>query len=112
MSWLPGISQAKSLFQAITGDLDGAKETQKQFFQQCPVVSQTTSLIQFLADDKEGAKETWNKGCSTVNQVVNSVPIVGHVKSGIHKVCGDDEGAAQAFKSANRSTGCLHLIFI
>lgn len=43
---IPVVSQAKSGVQLICGDTDGATETQKDFFQQCPVVSQV-NFIQF-----------------------------------------------------------------
>jgi hypothetical protein len=40
--WIPGISQLKSGFQLICGDVKGAKKTQKHFVRQCPVVSQVS----------------------------------------------------------------------
>ena len=39
---------------------------------------------------------------------MNSVPVVGHVKSGIHLLCGDKKGAAEAYDTATRSTSKNH----
>ena len=44
MDAVPVFSQAKSLFQDVTGDTRGARETQKNFFRKAPVISQLTSL--------------------------------------------------------------------
>lgn len=41
--WIPGISQAKSLFQLICLDTEGAAKTQENFIRQCPVVSQVSN---------------------------------------------------------------------
>ena len=44
------------------------------------------------------------------NEFLNGVPVVGHVKGVIHDICGDDEGARQAFSSANRTSGIIAVI--
>jgi hypothetical protein len=42
-----------------------------------------------------------------VNQVVNSVPIVGHIKGMVHYACGDTERGDAAVRSATRTTVVL-----
>ncbi len=105
MSWLPGVSQIKSVFQLVTLDFDGAVATQKEFFQKCPIVSQVTAGVQLAVGEKDAAKKTWDQGLGTVNGVVNGIPVVGHVKGAIHLMCDDQEGAIAAFKSSTRTTG-------
>ncbi len=39
MDWIPGISQLKSGVQLLCGDVEGAKQTQKNFVDLCPGVS-------------------------------------------------------------------------
>ena len=39
--------------------------------------------------------------------VLNGVPVVGHIKGGIHYACGDKDGGDQAMKAASRTTGVL-----
>jgi len=65
---------------------------------------------------KEAAEEKFT-GCANAatklskgvvargNGMLNSVPVVGHVKGAIHDLCGDEEGARQAYFSANRAAG-------
>ncbi|KAK2757729.1 hypothetical protein FQN54_004698 [Arachnomyces sp. PD_36] len=73
MSWIPGISQIKSLFQFATGDSDGAKKTQEEFL------------------------DTWkNHKLELLSDVVDNIPVVGHIK-------GDNEGAIRAEESASRT---------
>lgn len=80
LDWLPLVSQLKSTVQLITGDTEGAAQTQANFFRECPGVSQATSLVQLAAGDAEGALETQKRCLGTVNNVANGIPVVGHVK--------------------------------
>lgn len=56
MSTVPFVSQLKSLWQAVTGDLSGAKATQEQFI------------------------KVWSHPGKQIADMADSVPIVGHVK--------------------------------
>lgn len=80
IDWIPGVSQVKSLAQAITGDFEGAAKTAENFTRECPVVSQITSAVQLAAGDIDGAIETQKICLGTVNNVANGIPVVGHVK--------------------------------
>ena len=81
--WIPGFAQLKSLGQLVTGDAEGAAQTQKNFFRECPGVSQVTSVAQLAAGDADGALETQKRCFGTVNNVANGIPVVGHVKGKI-----------------------------
>ena len=87
------------------GDFDGAKITQQDFIQQCPVVSQVTSIVQLISGDESGALETQKKCLGTINNAANSIPGIGHVKGFVHLAVGDKEEAADAMKASTRSTG-------
>lgn len=40
---IPVVSQIKSFVQWLFGDTDGAKKTQEDFVQECPIISQVTN---------------------------------------------------------------------
>jgi len=107
MDWFPVVSQVKSLVQGISGDAEGARATQANFSRQCPVVSQIRSLVEVSLGDAEAARNTQKEFGGTMSNVVNGIPAVGHVKGGIHYVCGDYEGGDRALKSSSRTTGVL-----
>lgn len=105
MDWIPVLSQVKSLVQVISGDAEGAQQTQENFLKQCPIVSQGTSLVQAISGDEKGARETQMAFLNTVSGVANGIPVVGHAKGVVHYVCGDKEGGDQAMKSSSRTVG-------
>eukprot|EP01031_Cornospumella_fuschlensis_P030740 gene30740-37142_t len=104
MSWIPVISQLKSLVQVCTGDAAGAKKTQIEFLRQCPVVSQCTSLVYSIEGNNNQASEVQMEFLQTMGCVVDGIPLAGHVKGGIHFACGDDERGRQSIKSSSRTT--------
>ena len=105
--WLPIVSQIKSLVQVIGGDAEGARRTQENFSKQCPVVSQVRSAVEAIGGDEEAARKTQMEFVHTVSGVADSLPIVGHVKGGIHYACGDTDGGDNAMKAASRTTGAI-----
>ncbi|KAL3837580.1 hypothetical protein ACJMK2_022928 [Sinanodonta woodiana] len=107
MDAVPVFSQIKSLAQWATGNKKGAVVTQDNFLKLCPVVSQGTSVVQAIAGDCEGARETQIQFLKGINGMVNSVPVVGHVKGAVHYVCGDKEGGDNAMKAASHTTGVI-----
>ena len=84
---VPVASQIKSGVQAIAGDTKGARETQENFLNTCPVVSQGKTIVHLCAGDNEAAKETQLKFVKGVSDFADGVPVVGHVKGGIHYAC-------------------------
>ncbi|CAI8035286.1 Glutathione amide reductase [Geodia barretti] len=57
--------------------------------------------------DTEGARETQLEFVGFLNDSADSIPVVGHVKGGIHYVCGDTEGGDKAMKSSSRTAGVI-----
>ncbi|CAF1483909.1 unnamed protein product [Adineta steineri] len=55
----------------------------------------------------EAAKKVGTGVVDNVNGILNSTPGVGHIKGGIHDLCGDDEGARKAYFAANRMVGVI-----
>ncbi|GMS96339.1 hypothetical protein PENTCL1PPCAC_18514 [Pristionchus entomophagus] len=105
---LPVISQTKSLVQLATGDKEGARATQEKFFHECPIVAQATSAVEYAIDrDVERLAETNKRSVKVLSNFTDGIPVVGHVKGGIHALAGDSEGAKAAVKSANRSIGVV-----
>lgn len=107
MDWIPILSQAKSVFQWICDDVEGAKQTQTNFLKTCPIVSQGTSIVQSISGDIEAALETQMAFGRTMSGVANGIPVVGHAKGFIHYACGDSEGGDQSMKSSSRTIGYL-----
>ncbi len=104
---VPVISQAKSTVQAIAGDTEGAKETQKDFLDTCPVISQGKSLYHWLDNDEQAARETQVKFGKGMSDLADGIPVVGHIKGGVHYACGDVDGGDSAMKSASRTVGVI-----
>eukprot|EP00640_Fibrocapsa_japonica_P007175 CAMPEP_0113945448 /NCGR_PEP_ID=MMETSP1339-20121228/45976_1 /TAXON_ID=94617 /ORGANISM="Fibrocapsa japonica" /LENGTH=192 /DNA_ID=CAMNT_0000951033 /DNA_START=36 /DNA_END=614 /DNA_ORIENTATION=- /assembly_acc=CAM_ASM_000762 len=105
---IPVVSQAKSLVQVCSGDAKGARKTQENFLKQCPVVSQGTSAVQAICyNDHEAARETQLEFLGAMNDLADGTPVVGHIKGGIHYMCGDSSGGEKAMKSATRTTGVV-----
>lgn len=104
---LPVVSQVKSLVQVIGGDAEGARQTQVNFSQQCPVVSQARSLVEVIGGDAEAARKTQMRQLESLSDMADGLPVVGHIKGGIHYACGDGAGGDKAMKSASRTTGVI-----
>jgi len=111
MDWVPAVSQAKSLVQTVSGDIEGAKQTQRNFIETFPIVSQVKSLGHFLKGNREKAKKVQknfitNAGGFT-NEAINSTPVIGHIKGAVHYAMGDREGGKQAIDSASHASGAI-----
>jgi hypothetical protein len=72
-----------------------------------PVVSHGVAVVAKIIGKDEMAKEYWDKGNEAASAMLNSMPVVGHVKGAIHYLCGDSEGAEKAFLAATRTTVVL-----
>ncbi|MGH0141274.1 UNVERIFIED_CONTAM: hypothetical protein FKN15_077998 [Acipenser sinensis] len=107
MDAIPVLSQLKSFVQWVAGDSEGAEETQANFLQRCPVVAQGTSAVQAIMGDQEGARQTQIEFLKGLNDKVDSVPVVGHVKGTVHYICGDKKGGDKAMKAASHTAGVI-----
>ena len=99
---VPVVSQTKSLVQAISGDTEGARRTQENFSRQCPIVSQTRSLVEVSMGDPDAAAETQKQFVKGASDFADKLPVVGHIKGGIHYACGDRDGGDKAMMHATR----------
>lgn len=102
---IPVISQAKSAVQAICGDMEGARETQINFIEQAPVISQVNSAIRAIGGDIKGAERVQKRFVNGVSDFADGIPVVGHIKGGIHYAVGDKKGGDAAMKSSSRTVG-------
>jgi hypothetical protein len=107
MDAFPIVSQVKSLWQWIGGDSEGAKQTQENFSRRCIVVSQVRSAVHALAGNQEEARAVQTEFIKGLSSFTDGIPIVGHLKGGIHYAVGDKEGGENAMKSASRTTGTI-----
>ncbi|VDH89956.1 Hypothetical predicted protein [Mytilus galloprovincialis] len=106
--WIPLVSQVKSFVQWVCGDSDGAKQTQINFTKQCILVSQLRSLGELIFISKEAAIDTQCEfRDTTVYGVLDSIPIVGHLKGLVHYALKDRERGDRAMKAASRTAATL-----
>lgn len=105
---VPVVSQTKSLVQVISGDQPGALATQIDFSRQCPIVSQVNSAIQAAMGDMEEAKKIQEEDfVNSMENLVDAVPVIGHVKGAVHYGLDQHEEGSKCMKAASRSTGTL-----
>ena len=97
---VPVVSQVKSMWQAMEGDMEGARETQVDFIRRCPVVSQLNSMGHAIIGDNQEALRIQEEFAQK-NQVV---PVLGHMISAVYAACGQKE---KAQKAAIWATGSL-----
>jgi len=107
MDWMPVVSQSKSLVQALAGDVEGAWCTQVAFTRSCPLVSQCRSLGELYMGHLDDARQTQFESCMVLNRIVNSIPVVGHIKGLVHYLCDDADGGDRAVRSATRTVGVV-----
>lgn len=100
-----GVAQFKSLVQLIAGDVDGARQTQENFLNQAPMISQYKSLYHLIDGNEEAARETQEIFLNnTITPMVESTPVVGHIKGAVHIALGEEERGVEIIKGATTST--------
>ena len=92
---IPVISQAKSLFQVIVGDEKGAQKTQEEFLRTGIIASQINSLVHSINGNNAEALKIQKEFGSTAENIVNGLPVVGHIKGAIHILANDEERGKQ-----------------
>ncbi|CAK4067068.1 unnamed protein product [Aphanomyces euteiches] len=99
---VPLISQAKSIFQALVGDVKGAAQTQDNFTKGCPVVSQARSLVErTILQDPDAASKTQQHFFSfSLDHCIG----LSQAKSIVQAIRGDTEGALRT--QDNFTKGC------
>ena len=99
--YTPGLSQVKSIIQFCCGDTKGAKKTQDNFTQVCPIISQLRAVGEYFLGRREEAVDTLIGG----SKFIDTIPVAGHAKGVYHYACGDKESGDAAMIAASRTTG-------
>ncbi len=106
---VPVVSQMKSLVQYIGGDSAGALGTQQNFAYNntFPVISQIASAGYAIGGDMDRAEDLQKKFAKDMERVIDSIPVAGHIKGGVHYALGDNNQGDESMKAASRSTGVV-----
>jgi hypothetical protein len=106
---VPIVSQAKSAVQFSMGDTPGARATQNNFFMNntFPILSQAASLGYAAAGNNEKALDLQAKFAEDMGTVIDSIPVAGHIKGGIHYALGQNDKGEESMKAASRSVGVV-----
>lgn len=107
MDGIPVFSQLKSAIQFACHQTEQALQTQINFSRQCPIVSQVRSLAESISGDNKAAQETQKECGLFLLNLCNGIPVVGHIKGGIHYAFGDAEGGDAALKAASHTSGVM-----
>ena len=89
---VPGLSQIKSLCQAMEGDMEGARQTQMDFIRRCPVVSQLNSLGMAMVGDNDEALKIQHEFA----EHNRGIPVLGHAIAAGYAACGQMDKAQEA----------------
>lgn len=98
---IPLISQAKSLVQIFSGDIEGARKTQENFSRQIPIVRSIVESSIGNSDEVKKVQEQFLGGF--LEPLVDNTPVIGHVKGAIHMVVGDTERGQEIMKGATNT---------
>ena len=101
---IPGVSQAKSFVQWVSGDEKGATRTQENFSKWCPVVSQARSAVEATYDTDQARRTQESFRDNFLEPAADGTPGVGHVKGAVHYALGDRKKGDESMKAASRTT--------
>ena len=65
------------------------------------------TVVKLAKHTVEAAVESGKVVIHTTNEVANGMPVIGHIKGGIHYAIGDRKSGNEAMKKASRSTGVV-----
>lgn len=97
-------SPVKIACQVTTGNFEGAGDTVKDLVVSTPVVSHAAAGGLLVVGEQEAAANLWQHSNKNLNDITNSIPVVGHAKGLVHYVCDDAAGGQEAMEKANRTT--------
>ena len=100
--WIPVVSQLRSVLEFIGQDSIGATSTHHQFLKRCPVVSQAAAGIGLKGANSTIAMAN-SETLRVFSDLMDAVPIIGHLKSTVHLIKNDSEAALVSFLSSTRS---------
>lgn len=101
---IPIISQAKSFVELCAGDEAAARRTQVEFTRVCPGASQITSFVYACKNDNEEATKIQKECGRAMEGLADGIPVVGHIKGGIHYAMGDQTKGDECMVGATKST--------
>jgi hypothetical protein len=101
------VAPVKATCQAIAGNTDAAAETFAEMMETTPILSHGMALIAKIDGNDAVAKKFWDSGNSATSSMINAIPVVGHAKGVVHNICGDHEGAKDAYLAATRTSTVL-----
>lgn len=101
LDMIPAISQVKSLGEWIFRDLGYASRTAKNFLNDGIGASQLRSLYYLATGDFDQAIEIQKKFGRSVAAGIDYVPIIGHIKSGIELLNGNQDQSFKTFGKAS-----------
>ena len=87
---------------------DAAGHSFVDYAERSPVQAVVHSAVALFDDDaKAGLADHWKKVGSSAVELVDGMPVVGHVKGVYHYLDGDKEAGDQCMKAASRSTAVV-----
>jgi len=104
---IPGTAQIKSLFQLVAGDPNGAANTQLNYLNQGVGPAQLRSAYFAVKGDTKKALDIQGKCFSNLEGLIDGIPVVGHIKGGVHLLAGDHDHGWDALKSATTTSGAI-----
>lgn len=104
---LPVVAQAKSLFQMVTGDFDGALNTQKNFVNDGLITSQARSAYFLVTGEPQKALDIQKEFGKNAEPLIDGLPVIGHLKGAIHLAVGDTRHGVRALESATSNLSAL-----
>lgn len=100
---VPVVSQIKSIVQLISGDVNASAQTGINFFDKGIGTSQLHSLFQLIGGNVDKAVEIQKEFGRNIEVLVDSIPILGHLKGTLHLINGEGKHGWSAIKQATSS---------
>lgn len=104
---IPGTAQLKSLVQMITGDVNGAQQTQIHYLNEGLGPAQARSAYFAVNGEFQKSIDIQKKFVKNLEGLLDGTPVLGHIKGGIHLLAGDHDHGLNALKSATSTTGTI-----
>lgn len=104
---VPLVSHLKTLVQLVCGDPEGGETTANNFNNDGLGISQLRSLYYLLTGDVDRAVDVQKRFAENFEVVLDSTPVLGHVKGAAHLIAGDTEHGWSAVKQATSTTGSV-----
>lgn len=101
--WVPAVSQIKSLVQLGCLDVKGARETQYNFFTQCPIVAHVLGAL--ILPFHEGMGRTAIKGgFVTLCDILDATPGTGYIMAVVYLMLCNRKRAKKAIVASCRTS--------